>query len=137
MSQILLANTEQSTSAILTTLLKTEGYKIVPAADLAAAQEAIKSSQFKLMIAGAGGGWDPDLELLKLAKIEQPSMPVIVLVDSTDTEMCAVVAELKPYASIEKPIKVDQLLATVQQAVDYSDSAESSDVNLNLKLETK
>jgi DNA-binding NtrC family response regulator len=139
MSEILLVNDEKSTSAILTTLLKTEGYKIVPAADLAGAQEAIKAKQFDLMITNAGGGWDPELDLLKLARTERPGMPIVVLVDATDTQMCAIVAELKPFATIEKPIKVDQLLSTVQKAIDYSDSdsAESQDVNLNLKLETK
>lgn len=136
MAQILLLSSEQSTLAILTKLLKTEGFSVVSTTDPDKARELITSEQYKLMITSAGGDWDPDLEILRLARTKQPAMPAVILVERGGEDLDSQLEELSAFATIPKPLKVNQLMATVQQAVDYNDAALTDGVNLNLQLET-
>lgn len=137
MSQILLVNNEKNTLNILSKLLRAEGYKVVSAEDLASGKELIHTGQFNLMISSTNKELDPELELLRLARTEQPAMPVIVIMEKESSETAVKVSELQPFACIEKPLKVDRLLTTVQQAVDYRGTALAENVDLNLQLETR
>lgn len=136
MSRILLVNNEQSTLNILAKLLKTEGFKVVSTKMTSEALELVHTEQFNLMISSSSRECDPDLELLRLARTQQPAMPVIVITEIGEDDRSAMVDDLKPFASIEKPLKVDKLLSIVQKAVDYNDAALAENVNLNLQLET-
>ncbi len=135
MSKILLASNEQSTADILSKLLKTEGYKVVIASVLSHAQELIETDDFDLTITSASKGFDPELSLMNSARTHKASMPVIVMKEAGDAEADALIDEYKPFATMGKPIKVDRLLITVQQAIDFKGDEASEDVNLNLQLE--
>lgn len=135
MSKILLANNEQGTSEILTKLLKTEGYKVVSTSVLSQAQELIETDDFNLMIASTSKAFDPELTLLQSARTHRPAMPIIVMKDHVDAATAALIDEHKPFAAVEKPLKVDRFLSAVQRAVDFNDSAVTENVNLNLQLE--
>jgi len=136
MSQILLVNREANTLNILTRLLKTEGYKVTTATDSAVARNLLKSQEFNLMICDlAAGGEVERLDLIREASALRSGMPVITVVEPGDHKVAEKLAALKPFGQIEKPLKVDRLLATVQKAVDYDESLRES-VNLNLQLET-
>lgn len=121
---------------ILTKLLKTEGFNVVSTGDPTKARELIKSEQFNLMISSTAGEGDQYIELLRLASTEQPAMPVIAITESEGGEIPAMVSEMELFACIEKPLKVDRFLSTVQRAVDYNDATLTQDINLNLQLET-
>lgn len=136
MSEILLANSEESTLTILKKMLKTEGYKVTTTTDVSEARHYIESQQFNLAITDTTPDWDPDLSIVSLIKEKQPSMPAIVFFDPSDSNAAAKVSELNPFAILGKPLKVDKLLLTVQQAVDYNDEELAKNVNLNLQLET-
>lgn len=135
MSKILLASNEQSTSNILSKLLKTEGYKVVACSDVDTAKNKIQTEDFNLIISSASKGFDPDLSILKLVQSERPATALIVLLDVNDAETNASIAAYQTFAVMEKPLKVDKLLATVQKAVDFKGSANADDVDLNLQLE--
>lgn len=134
MSRILLVSNEKGTLSILTNLLKTEGYKVLSTQDSQKAKDLIAAEEFNLMIASVNV--DADLDLITLARAKQPAMPVVAITKSGGGDVAGAVVKLKPFASIEKPLKVDQLLATVQKAVDFNDAALTENVNLNLQLET-
>jgi DNA-binding NtrC family response regulator len=134
MSRILLVSSEKGTLSILTNLLKTEGYKVVATQDPQKAKDMISSEDFNLMIASVNV--DADLDLITLARAKQPAMPVVAITKTGGGDVAGAVVKLKPFACIEKPLKVDQLLATVQKAVDFNDAALTENVNLNLQLET-
>ncbi|MBN2301351.1 MAG: sigma-54-dependent Fis family transcriptional regulator [Lentisphaerae bacterium] len=136
MSQILLLNSEQGTVAILTKLLKTEGFSVKSVNDPVKARELLTSEQFNMVITSAGGTWDSDLEILKLARTKLPAMPAVVIMENTNETLASQISELGVFETITKPLKVDFLLATVQKAIDYNDAAILDGVNLNLKLET-
>lgn len=136
MSQILIVSNEKSTSGILTTLLKTEGYKVTRAGDIGRALELVETDQFNLMIMGCSKGWDPDLSIIQSAQRAQAAMPVIAIIDENDSETAARLGTLSIFATIEKPLKVDKLLLEVQKAVDYNDEALAKAASVNIQLET-
>lgn len=136
MSQILIVSNEQSTSGILTTLLKTEGYKVTRAGDVSRAGELIESDQFNLMIIGCSKDFDPDLSIIQTAQRVQQAMPIITIVDENDSETETRLGTLSIFAQIEKPLKVDTLLLEVQKAVDYNDETLAKAASVNLQLET-
>jgi DNA-binding NtrC family response regulator len=136
MSGILLASIDQSTTAILTKLLKTEGYKVDAAPDTQQAQEKLSAAKYELVLASAGGEADPELNLVKKVKADHPAIPVIAIIDTSDSETMQRVSEASPFACLEKPLKIDQLLSTVQRAVDFQGLLDSDSVNLNLQLES-
>jgi len=122
---------------ILLNLLRTEGYKVTASVDSQKGAELVASDQFDLMIASAGGKtWDPDFNLIKTARSKRPSMRIIAITESDGGTTAAKIAPLGIFSTIEKPLKVDKLLAAVQKAVDFSDASLIENVNLNLQLET-
>ena len=137
MSQILVISNEQGTVAILSKILRTEGYKTLSTDDPAKAKEMMKQEEFSLIISGGDKDWDPELDLVRTAQTELPNVPVVVITQNDGGESTAKALELSPFACIEKPLKVDELLATVQQAIDYADAAAADGMNLNLELEKR
>lgn len=135
MSGILLASDEKSTVAILTKLLKTEGYKVITEDVLSKALELVKTEKFDLIISCAGGGWDPDAKLAHTAKAEAASTPLIVIADNSKPELVARIGQIQPFACIGKPLKIDKLLSTIQKAIDFGGTQAAAEVNLNLQLE--
>jgi len=137
MSQILLVNREPNTLNILSRLFKTEGYKVTIATDSAVARNLLKNQTFNLMVCDVGPGGQTDrIELMKDAEALRAGIPIVAIVDIRDPKEVAVMAPLKVFAQVDKPLKVDKLLATVQKAVDYDESLKEN-VNLNLQLETR
>jgi DNA-binding NtrC family response regulator len=134
MSRILLANHETSTTSILTSLLKTEGYKVIAADAPAAVSDILKEQEFALSVIGVAKDNNQDLQLLQVLRKDHPKVPVVVLTDAGGASAESLVA-LKPFACIEKPLKLDNLMSAVQQAVDF-DASEDADINMNLQLET-
>lgn len=136
-SQILLINTEQSTLRILTNLLKTEGYKVTATADVCKAKSLASSEKYDLLISGVTGENDAEMEAIKTAMTSNPRMRLVVITKSGAGALSEKVAALKPFATIETPLKVDKLMETVQKAVDYKDVPLAESVNFNLQLEKK
>ena len=133
-SQILMLISDKSTLAILLNLMKTEGYKVAATGDHNEARSLIEKETFDLMIVTADAKWDPDLSLIKLARTKHPNMRIIAITDAGQS--VAGVVQLGVHSTIEKPLRVDKLLASVQKAVDFSDMPVTETVNLNLQLET-
>ena len=132
-SQILMLISDKSTLAILLNLMKTEGYKVAATGDHKEGQSLIEKETFDLMIITADAKWDPELSLIKLARVKHPNMRIIATADAGQS---AAVTQLGVHSTIEKPLKVDKLLAAVQKAVDFGDMPIADAVNLNLQLET-
>ena len=138
MSRILLASSEKSTSAILTKLLKTEGYKVVVVSEEAKAIEQLKAEEFNLLVTTVGRGPDADafINVIRASRASRPAMPVIAIYESDGGKTAARLADLQLFAAMEKPLKVDKLVSSVQKAVDQQDASLAENVNLNLELET-
>jgi DNA-binding NtrC family response regulator len=132
-SQILMLISDKSTLAILLNLMKTEGYKVAATGDRTEGRLLIEKETFDLMVVTADAKWDPEFSLIKLARAKHPNMRIIAIADAGQSVS---VAQLGVHSTIEKPLKVDKLLAAVQKAVDFGDMPIAEAVNLNLQLET-
>jgi len=133
MSKILLVSGEKGTLSILANLLKTEGFKTVSTQDRRKLPDMAKDEGLSLLIFDAAAA--NDLETLAAVRSFRPNLPVILIIKGNSAEMAAAAQSAGAFAIMEKPLKVDKLLAEVQKAVDFSDSALTQSVNLNLQLE--
>ena len=136
MSGILLAKIDKGTTAILSKLLKTEGYKVAAASDLQQVKDQLSKGNYDLVLASAGAQADPGLQFMRAIRTEKPSVPLIAILEDSDPSTMAGISEVSPFACLQKPIKIDQLLSTVQRAVDFQGLLDSDSVNLNLQLES-
>lgn len=136
MAGILLANIDKSTTVILTKLLKTEGYKVDLLDGAEGLDDKFASGSYELALTSVGDTATGDLEVIRKIRTQIPSLPVIVIVEDSAAETMGVIGELNPFACLQKPLKIDQLLSTVQRAVDFQGLLDSDSVNLNLQLES-
>lgn len=136
MSTILLVNSDKKTAAIFQKILKTEGYKVTVSSDLAEARKLLEDETFNLMIQDVAGNWDPELELSRAARDKNAAMSIILVSEAGNPNIGTKVSEFNPFAALQKPLKVDKLLATVQKAIDFNDAQLAKGMNLNLQLET-
>lgn len=119
MSRLLLVDEDPKTLNILSTLIRTEGYKVVPVLGLDKCMSFVKSQAFDLMILDICGRFDKGVELLRLAHQERADLPILALRDPLAVERRDELATL-PFAQwLEKPFKVDEFLRRIQQMVDF------------------
>jgi DNA-binding NtrC family response regulator len=137
MARILLVDDEPSILSVLSTLLKAEGYVVVAALGGEKARDLITSSEeFDLMISDIRMSPVNGMELLKLAHTGRPAMAVIMLTAYGSVETAIEALKLGAFDYITKPFKVDELLITVQRALDYN-KALSENADLKAQLGTR
>lgn len=136
MAHILLVDNEVSILSVLTTLLKAEGHNVFPLRDSDKAADRIRTQAFDLMILDIRMSPLDGISLLKLAREEQPSVPIIMFTAYGTMETAIEALKLGAFDYITKPFKVDELLITVQRALEYS-HAISDNVSLRAQLESR
>lgn len=119
MVRILLVDDEPSILSVLSTLLKGRGFETQPALGAAKALEMLRSESFDLMITDVRMQPIDGLELLKRAKGLHPSMAVIVITAYGSVESAVEAMKDGAFDYVTKPFKVDELLITVQRALEY------------------
>ena len=135
MSRVLLASKEKGISAILAKLLKTEGYKVVAAMDATQAGQVLKADKFDLLVATAGKDTDADMavEVIRLCRAPYPAIPIIAITESDGGLTLSRLEQYRLFACLEKPLKVDQLVASVQKAIDQGGEVAAGNANLQLE----
>ena len=136
MAKILLVDDEPSILSVLSTLLKAEGYDVEAVLGGVKAKDLISSRQFDLMIADIRMSPVNGLELLKQAHGECPTMSVIMLTAYGSVETAIEALKLGAFDYVTKPFKVDELLITVQRALEYN-KALSENADLRAQLTTR
>ena len=136
MARVLLVDDEPSILSVLSTLLKAEGYNVVAALGGEKACDHLKSERFDLMLSDIRMSPINGMDLLRVAHEEHSAMPVIMLTAYGSVETAIEALKLGAFDYITKPFKVDELLITVQRALDYS-SALSENANLKAQLGTR
>ena len=132
MAKILLVDDEPSILSVLSVLLKAEGYEVMPIDAGEKAAELLKSTQFDLMISDICMRPLDGMALLKLAREEQPSMSVLMITGYGSVETAVEALKMGAFDYITKPFKVDELLITVQRALEYNKVLTE---NINLKAQ--
>jgi DNA-binding NtrC family response regulator len=119
MARILIVDDEPSILNVLSTLLKAQGHDCVPARGGEQAKDILRQEQFDLMISDIRMTPLDGLELLKLAKRMRPDMVVIMLTAYGSVETAVVAMKEGAFDYVTKPFKVDELLITVQRAIEF------------------
>lgn len=132
MARILLVDDEPSILSVLNTLLSVEGYQVVPIQDGNKAVQAIKSEEFDLMISDIRMTPVNGMELLKLAHDVRPSMAIIMVTAFGSVETAVEALRMGAYDYVTKPFKIDELLITVERALEYKKTMSE---NIDLKAQ--
>lgn len=131
--RILLVDDEPSILSVLSTLLKAEGYDVTTAGGGEEAKELISDEQFDLMISDIRMSPVNGMVLLKKAHDERPGMAVIMLTAYGSVETAIEALKLGAFDYVTKPFKVDELLITVQRALEYNQAiTENADLKAQL-----
>ncbi len=136
MPKVLLVDDEPSILSVLSTLLKAEGYEVFSSLGGEKAKEYLDSDTFDLMVSDIRMSPVNGMELLRIAHERYPSMPVIMLTAYGSVETAIEALKLGAFDYVTKPFKVDELLITVQRALDYS-SALTENASLKAQLGTR
>ena len=133
MTRILLVDDEASILSVLSTLLKAEGYEVVSALGGEKAKEFLEDQEFDLMISDIRMSPIDGMTLLKSTREQRPSMSVIMLTAYGSVETAIEALKLGAFDYVTKPFKVDELLITVQRALEYNKAlAENADLKAQL-----
>ena len=133
MPKILLVDDEPSILSVLSTLLKAEEYDTTSALGGENARELLMSEEFDLLLSDIRMSPVNGMELLRLAHERNPSMPVIMLTAYGSVETAIEALKLGAFDYITKPFKVDELLITVQRALEYNKAiTENEDLKAQL-----
>ena len=136
MAKILLVDDEASILSVLSVLLKAEGYEVVPVDNGEKAMELIKSTPFDLMISDIRMRPVDGITLLKSARELRPAMSVLMITGYGTIETAVESLKYGAFDYITKPFKVDELLITVQRAIEYNKTI-SENIDLKAQLTGK
>jgi len=135
-AKILLVDDEPSILSVLSTLLKAEKYSVVAALGGEKAKECLAAEEFELMLSDIRMSPINGMELLKIAHEQYPGMSVIMLTAYGSVETAIEALKLGAFDYITKPFKVDELLITVQRALEYN-KAVNENAELKAQLGTR
>jgi DNA-binding NtrC family response regulator len=119
MARILLVDDEPSILSVLSGLLKGKGFEIQPSLGGEKAMELLQQEAYDLMITDIRMEPVDGLELLKTAKSLHPNMSVIVVSAYGSVETAVEAMKEGAFDYVTKPFKVDELMITVQRALEY------------------
>jgi len=132
-AKILLIDDEPRMLSLLNTLLKTEGYVVSSVQDSSKVPDILRAETFDLMITDIRMTPINGIELLRIAKQVRATMPVIILTAYGSVETAIEAMKLGTFDYVTKPFKMDELLITIQRALEYS-RALSENVELKEEL---
>jgi DNA-binding NtrC family response regulator len=130
MARILLVDDEPRILSLLNSLLKADGYEVVSCQEGNKAIEMIRAERFDLMISDIRMSPVSGMEILTIARAEQPSMAVILLTAYGSVETAIEAMKRGAFDYVTKPFKVDELLIVIKRALDYRRTLEE---NIDLK----
>jgi len=115
--RILLADDDETVLESMATLLRREGFECETVSNGAAALEAVSAGAFDLLISDLEMPGNADLALVRQIADRVGGLPVIILTGFPSTQSAIACIELPVTAYLTKPVRFDELLAKVEQAV--------------------
>ena len=119
MPRILIVDDEPSILSVLGTLLRAQSHEVTPARSGEAALALLKQQAFDLMISDIRMGSMDGMQLLQQVKRDHPNLAVIMLTAFGTVETAVEAMKEGAFDYVTKPFKVDELLITVQRALQY------------------
>jgi DNA-binding NtrC family response regulator len=136
MARILIVDDDPSILNVLSTLLKGQGHDCIPAKGGEQARDIIREEDFDLMISDIRMSPIDGLELLKLVRRSRPATAVIMLTGFGSVETAVAAMKEGAYDYVTKPFKVDELMITVQRALEYR-AVVAENVQLRAELDSR
>jgi len=135
MARVLVVDDESSILSVLSTLLKAEGYDVVSALGGERAQEYLNGERFDLMLADIRMSPISGMDLLREVHDKHPDTAVIIMTAYGSVETAVEALKMGAFDYVTKPFKIDELLITVQRALEYN-RALTENEDLRARLET-
>jgi two-component system response regulator AtoC len=115
-ARILIVDDDAGQRSLLTTFLSSQGFETMTVASGELALEALKGAEFGMMISDVRMPGLTGLDTLRLARQTHPTLPVLLVTAYADIREAVGAMRDGAVNYLAKPIDLDELLATVQQA---------------------
>jgi DNA-binding NtrC family response regulator len=115
---ILVVDDEEAVRYMLSALIKSDGYAVETATDGVAAINALQAKLFHIVLTDVRMPKIDGVELLKFAKNNFPSIEVIMLTGVGDVKIAVECMKLGAYDYITKPSSSDEMLTTIERALE-------------------
>ncbi|HEY3763364.1 MAG TPA: sigma-54 dependent transcriptional regulator [Verrucomicrobiae bacterium] len=122
MPRILIVDDDPGQRSLLNSFLHGQGFDTVTADSGERALELLRAGKFNLMISDVRMPGLTGLETLRLARKEHSTLPVLLVTAYTDVRDAVAAMRDGAVNYLAKPIDLDELLATVRQAIGISES---------------
>ena len=119
--RILIVDDDPGQRSLLTSFLQGQGFDTVTVDSGQRALETLHSGKFDMMISDVRMPGLSGLETLRLARKEHATLPVLLITAFTDIRDAVAAMRDGAVNYLAKPIDLDELLASVQQATGVSD----------------
>src|SRR5947199_3960028 len=118
--RILIVDDDAGQRSLLDSFLRSQGFETVPVASGEQALEALRGGQINMMISDVRMPGMSGLETLRQARKEQAVLPVLLVTAYADIREAVGAMRDGAVNYLAKPIDLDELLASVQQATGIS-----------------
>src|SRR5438552_10436848 len=118
--RVLIVDDDAGQRSLLDSFLKTQGFDTVPVASGEKALEALRGAEFNMMISDVRMPGISGLETLRRARKEHTVLPVLLVTAYADIREAVGAMRDGAVNYLAKPIDLDELLASVQQATGIS-----------------
>jgi DNA-binding NtrC family response regulator len=120
--RILIVDDDPGQRSLLTSFLQSQGFDTVTADSGERALETLRNGRFDMMISDVRMPGLSGLETLRRARKEHETLPVLLVTAFTDVRDAVAAMRDGALNYLAKPIDLDELLASVQQATGVSES---------------
>jgi len=118
MAKILIVDDDARIQHVLSILLKTYDHETITCSDPVKALELLKVTKVDLILSDIRMDRMNGLEFLRAVRAAFPELPVIMLTGFASVATATEVLALGGFDYVTKPIKIDDLISTVQRALD-------------------
>ena len=136
MARILVVDDEPSIVSVLSTLLGKKGHEVVPSTGADEALELIRKERFDLMLTDIKMKPVNGLELLAEMRAVSPVTSVVLITGYGSIKTAVEAMRGGAFDYVTKPFKLDELLLTVERAIDYHNIMEEN-VGLKARLDAR
>ncbi len=136
MPRLLVVDDEPAILSVLTTILRKEGYEVVPYGNGESALKTIEEDEYDLLLTDIRMEPIDGLQLLAIMRKSHPQTPVVLLTGYGSVKTAVDAMKGGAFDYITKPFKVDELLVTVRRALEYR-AVVVENVGLKAQLEAR
>lgn len=122
MKKILVIDDDRDICLLLNRFLSRRGFEVIEMYTGKKAQTWLDSNQPNLVMCDYRLGDMDAMEMLTSIKNKYPELPVIIITGYSDMRTAVKVMKMGAYDYITKPLLPDEIIHTIQQAIDHNDS---------------